>query len=78
MGQMTPEKNLEIQHISHAHVVSMVANNTPEGVLSTRQLLLELLSGFAARSHHARALMSVHALCSSSAPEWGTCDPCIK
>lgn len=82
MRQTTHEKSLKIQHVSHAHVVSMVANNTPEGVLSTRQLLLELLSGFAARSHRAGTLMSIHALCSSRAPsgthEWGTCDSCIK
>lgn len=45
MRQTTHEKNLKSRHISHAHVVSMVASNTPEGALSTRQLLPELLSG---------------------------------
>lgn len=75
MRQTTHEKNIKIQHISHVHVVSMVANNTPEGGLSTRQLLLELLSIFAARSLRAGTLMSIHALCSRpSTHGWGTCD----
>lgn len=82
MRQTTHEKNLKSRHISHAHVVSMVASNTPEGALSTRQLLPELLSGFAARSHQAGTLTSIHALCSSRAPsgthDRGTCDPCVK